>query len=511
MVSKPPNVILIMADQLRADALGCAGNPIVKTPHIDKLAAEGVMFNNAFTNCPVCMASRGAILTGRYPRTIRQKSMDVLSPNEITMAETFKRNGYRTGMFGKLHLTPQGYTRKELHSDHAIDDAGPFIEATKLDTYVADETLNDPCKKNYGFDESSPLEDSVWGDYTDWLKEQGRPDLVPVHLSENWNTGRQGQSFGQEPAKCKYADSFDSNMEREFHPSKFIVDKTIEFSKSSNGKPFFAVCSFVDPHHPFNAPKPYLDMYPPDQMEAPRAFDSAKCFPENLPQGVREQIERRQKEPDDAFRWALANYYGMISNIDWNIGRLVDALREQGVLDDTIILFTADHGEHVGDHRLLLKGSLLFDGLMRIPLIARFGKNTKQGHCVDRLVQEIDFYPTIMSLAGMPIHAGVQGKDLSPMLRGEGGDVHEYVTCELDELVDKAYMPTVAVRTRDWKLIYYPGAHTGMMFNLVEDPGEYNNLYFDEAHREKRHELMGLLIDDYCLNKDPLPVRLSQA
>lgn len=127
LAPRRPNVILIMADQLRADALGCMGNPIVRTPQIDRIAGEGVTFRQAFTNCPVCMASRAAIHTGRYPRSLRIRSMGILLPDEITLAETFKRNGYRTGLFGKLHFTPMGYTLDRLNCEYELDD----MHATK--------------------------------------------------------------------------------------------------------------------------------------------------------------------------------------------------------------------------------------------------------------------------------------------------------------------------------------------------------------------------------------------
>jgi arylsulfatase A-like enzyme len=355
-----PNVILIMADQLRADALGCMGNDIVKTPHIDRLAAVGVTFDRAFTNCPVCMASRAAILTGRYPRTIRNKSMDVQHPDEVFMSETFKRGGYRTGMFGKLHITPELYTLRDLHEEHELGDAEPFLKAAGLDSPGMLAAAQDRYKKNYGFDVDFPVADNNWGHYFDWL-EKVSPDLLPVHVSENWGNARNGTGFGQPPSVRYYQeqtyDLFDSKMPAQFHPSSYIVEKAIEFVKGSKGSPFFAHVSFVDPHHPFNAPQPYSKMYKPEDMPVPPKYDRKACYPEGLPEGVRIGIDKRYNYPDETFQYALANYYGMISNIDWNVGRLLDELEAQGILDNTLIVFTADHGEHVGDHRQLYKCS----------------------------------------------------------------------------------------------------------------------------------------------------------
>ena len=126
--TRKPNVILLMTDQQRADALGCMGNRLVQTPNLDRLMTSGVIFEQAYVQCPVCMASRGAIHTGRYPRSLRMPSMGILLPDEVTLAETLQRAGYVTGLFGKLHFTPEGYTRDQLKSGYAIDDVGPFLE-----------------------------------------------------------------------------------------------------------------------------------------------------------------------------------------------------------------------------------------------------------------------------------------------------------------------------------------------------------------------------------------------
>ncbi|MHC4716248.1 MAG: sulfatase family protein, partial [Planctomycetota bacterium] len=202
-------------------------------------------------------------------------------------------------------------------------------------------------------------------------------------------------------------------------------------------------------------------MYDPAEMPPPREFDRRRCFPPGLPEGVARAIETRADWPDELFQWALASYYGMISHIDWCLGRLLDELDALGLAEDTLIVFVSDHGEYVGDHRLLYKGSLLFDGLMRVPLIVRQGRTLSPGRRIDAMVQTIDIYPTVMSLLGLTSHPGVQGRDLSEMLRGGERGGYDRVTCELDDLPDTQYAATWAIRSDEWKLIHYPTARTG--------------------------------------------------
>ena len=518
-----PNVILLMADQFRADAMGWTGNPIVQTPNLDALAARGVAFERAFVQCPVCMASRAALHTGRYPRSTRVRSMGVLPPDEITMAETFRRGGCATGLFGKLHLTPMGFTTRELGTDYDQDTAAPFLAAAGIDTPAMRAACEDPYKRNYGFDVPKGVGDHTWGHYREWLQREA-PEHLKHHVSENWGLGREGVQYGDSPPAARLfqpivTDFFDSHLPAEVHPSAYIVRETLAFARANQGRPWFAHTSFVDPHHPFNAPVPFNRRYSPADVPPPPALDREACFPPGLPEPVQARIARYAQAGDDLWQWARANYYGMVSHIDWCIGQLIDGLAAQGQLDNTLIVFTADHGEYVGDHRLLYKGSLLFDGIMRVPLLFVWGERLQAGRRIQSLVQEIDVYPTVMSLAGLPVHAGVQGISLAPMLtRGSdqgqaGGEEFGYdrVVCELDLLPDPQYQPSQAIRSKEWKLDYFPVARTGLLFNLVDDPLERRNLFFQPSCAAVREELLRDLVQHLYESKDPLPIRLSQA
>ena len=529
-----------MTDQQRADALGCAGNPIVQTPNIDALAAGGAMFTNAYVQCPVCMASRGAIHTGRYPRQLRMPSMGILPPEEITIAETLRRSGYATGMFGKLHFTPQSYTHIACGSDKPLD-VDAFLAAAGVDTPWVRMAAEDQAKKSYGFDESIGVEDSLWGHWLDWIESES-PEHVPVAVAENWGPGRADTKYGKVPPATRMfhptvGDFFDSHIPAELSASRFITDRSIDFIKRNAEVPFFVHCSFVDPHHPFNAPDPYSRMYDPLDMVVPPAADQSQ-FPTPLRGKAGQDVTRMHGFSDELWCWARANYYGMVSNIDDCVGRLVASLDELGVRENTIIVFIADHGEYVGGHRLLYKGSYLFDDIMRVPFIINGPGVGPDRIVVDDLVQEIDVYPTLMSLSGHPIHPGVQGHDLASLIGGGGqgqdgvppwGELpergipgpeqpvhaaapgYDRVYCEADDLPDPHYVATAAVRTREWKLNYFPHSTTGMMFNLTDDPEETHNLFDDPGYAGRRHELMCELLDMNDVMKDPLPHRLSQA
>jgi arylsulfatase A-like enzyme len=246
-------------------------------------------------------------------------------------------------------------------------------------------------------------------------------------------------------------------------------------------------------------------------MPVPPELEREACFPPDLPEPVRAVVARRAAYGPDLWQWARANYYGMVSHLDWCVGQLLDGLEALGALDDTLFVFTADHGEYVGDHRLLYKGSLLFDGIMRVPLVFAWGDRLQRGRRVASMVQQIDIYPTVLSLLDLAIHPGVQGKSLSGTLRGGPEAGYERVTCELDLLPDTQYQPSHAIRSREWKLNYFPVARTGLLFNLVDDPAETRNLYGEPSCAPVREALLQDLLEHLYLTKDPLPIRLSQA
>lgn len=388
-------------------------------------------------------------------------------------------------------LPAQQSTPADIRGTFAFQASGFFIADAEVDTLVTRAALDDPFKQNYGYDRSVGVEDMLWGEYVDWLAEVA-PEHVAHHISENWwgQKTHRGTKFGDSPPATRVfhpqvSDFFESHMPAELHPSRFIVDRTCDFIRNNADGPFYAHCS----------PPPIE----PGQFPAPLRGNAERG------------IKRMHEFPDELWRWARANYYGMISNLDSCVGRLLDTLGDLDIRDNTIIVFVSDHGEFVGGCRFLYKGSLIHDDLMKAPLVFSWPKKIRKGQTVDALVQEIDIYPTLLSMIGVPISTGVQGRDLTDLIDGPSESGYDHVFCELDDLPDQHNIDSVAVRTEEWKLNYFVGTQNGMLFNLFDDPGETHNRFDDPSCAEARQKMMALLADSYHAMKDPLPVRLRGA
>lgn len=494
----PPNILWIMSDQHRADCLGCMGHPVIQTPHLDRVAREGVVFENAFCQSPVCMASRGSLFTGRYPSTIAIRGMGILPPRETTTPEWCQRHGYRTGAFGKVHLTPELYTKQVLGSDRPTLDLRLFARDAVLGPLP-----EDPVKARYGFQEHCGVEDCLPGHHRDWLKEV-RPDLLAAK---------------PERVPGGPGDLLISPYPSEVHPTTFIARQTEAFIRRRQG-PWLAFCSFVAPHHPFEAPIDQLARYPVDSVPMPaRKGGSDRAL---IPECVWRAFADMDAWTDDGVRHMVRHYLASISLIDDAIGLLLKALAETGQLENTIIAFNADHGEFAGNHGLIRKPSLHYDELLRVPLLLRLPGAAAAGRRVPGLVELTDLHPTLLGLAGLEINPGVQGRNWARALR-EGQPIgHESI---LSDMYDDPARPETCgivsggpftsvqtIRTAEWKLSIYPkaGPRFGQLFDLAHDPDESVNLYGDPAHRDRREELLWHLLQRVTANVDPLPRILSQ-
>ncbi len=500
MSDSRPNVLWIMTDQHRADCLGCLGNAQVQTPNLDRLAAMGIVFENAFCQSPVCMASRGSVITGRYPAAIPIRGMGILPPRETTTPELFQRHGWRTGAFGKLHLTPELYTRQVLQSEVPILD---------LEAYAADACLGpiptDPYKKNYGFQEHVGCDDSLKGEFLTWLGEV-QPELLD----------REPTRVAGGPGDC-----FVSPYPSEYHPSTFIGRQAEAFVRRQEGsEPWLAFCSFIAPHHPFEAPADQIARYDAASLTLPEVEEFR--YPELIPEPARQAIGGTTGWTEEGLRRTILHYYASISLIDDNVGRLLTALEETGQLENTIILFNADHGEFLGRHGLIRKPSLHYDEVLRVPCLLRLPGNEQAGRRVKGLVELVDLHPTLLSLAGLPVNAGVQGRDWSAALH-DGAEIGRDAICSdmYDDpikpetcLIAKGgpYMAVQTLRTESWKLSIYPtaGPQFGQLFDLANDPEERENRYADPTCREIRGEMLWRLAARLAANVDPLPLVLSQ-
>jgi arylsulfatase len=470
-----PNVLFIMTDQHRKAALGCYGDPVIKTPHIDKLAEEGVLCEQCWTQHPVCMPSRAAIFTGRYPMANGVRSNGVELPkDEITMAHSFAKAGYRTGGAGKFHF--------ENHFDQP-----PF-------THDLPRMENHP-EPYYGFQEFHIGQDGRRGEQAYWIKTE----------------------------HPQWAGKPDHEIPLELHNSTWATDHTLRFIRDSHqqGKPFFSFCSFVDPHHGYNPPSPYREMYREEDMPAPIRREGEL---EGKPLPVQKRAAGRKKLNENVAK-ARTQYYGEVTLIDDSIGRILDLLEELGIRDNTIIAFTADHGDLLGDHWDWYKGYVHYEHSASVPMIFNWGRKLQQGKHVENIVQSIDIFPTLAKLAGISLPDGVQGKSQVPVLTG-GTEDTGYTAAFIDSYVDGLSGPNLAdsqsgrqdkvlggnsnvytLRTLQWRYSYYVGADYGELYDLKSDPNEFENRWDDPKLDDVKRRLKGELMDRIIEARDPLPVR----
>jgi arylsulfatase len=444
-----PNVLLIMTDQHRKDAMGCYGNAVIKTPHLDSLAQTGVRCENCYVQHSVCMPSRASIFTGRYPMAHRVRTNGVpLSTRETTLAHVFAANGYRTGGAGKFHFIPHYPYRSPL----------PMME-THPQPY-------------YGFQEFHLGEDGRSGEHWVWIK-RNHPehDKTPDH-----------------------------GIPLELHNTYWSASHTINFIRkcAAQGDPFFAFCSFVDPHHSYNPPSPYREMYNQEDMPQPIRREGELDDKPPILQARAKQNERISQS-DHVFR-NRTQYYGEVTFIDDAIGRILKVLDELSVRDTTLIVFTSDHGDMLGDHWLYYKG-IAYPQSANVPLIFNWPRRLKAGKVAPGIIQEIDLFPTIMELAGIANPPGVQGRSQADVLTTETQDTgYEYAFIE--------HPPTdYTLRSLKWRFSYYPGQPYGELYDLENDPHEFVNLWADRKTDALKTELAKRLLDRVAGTRDPLPLR----
>lgn len=296
-------------------------------------------------------------------------------------------------------------------------------------------------------------------------------------------------------------------VQAELHPSSFIADGAVDFfRRRHHDEPCFMHVSFVDPHHPWDPPAEIADHYPPEDMPLP---DFREC-PLEWPASLRERSGDFSDISDEHTRAVIAYYYGMIEMVDRAVGEVVEAIEEAGELENTVFMFTADHGELLGDYGLFRKGSYHFDSMIRTPCFLSAPGRLPAGRRVDGLVESIDLAPTVLSLAGIEPYEGMQGNDMASAL-GSGEDIgKEHVYCEMYTAWWGPFVACWTLRTEEAKLNYYPQDEQGHLFDLNNDPDEINNLWDSVEHRGMRGRMMALLLRAQHEQSDPLPRVLSQ-
>jgi arylsulfatase len=443
-----PNILWICTDQQRFDTIGALGNPHVHTPNIDRLVAEGVAFRHAYCQSPICTPSRASFLTGMYPSSIHgcTNGNEHWAEAAPLVTRLLAEAGYDCGLAGKLHLAG-AYGRIE-----------PRPEADGYRVFHWSHHPQDDWEEGH--------------DYADWVHSQG---AILAQLYEH-----------------------PEEIPPVLHQTTWCADKAIAFIEEARDQPWLMSVNIFDPHAPFDPPREYLDRYDPDSLPGP-LFQQSDLAAQAKLAGIDFQTTARKPEAFDV-KAIQAAYYAMIELIDENVGRMLAALERTAQRDDTVVIFTSDHGEALGDHGLLLKGCRFYEGLVRVPLIFACPGRLQAGLVSNALVELIDIAPTLLEMCGLPMPERMQGRSLYPILTGASGphQHRDFVRSEYYRALnpDVPHRPdfsgTYATMIRDvrYKLVVYHGHQIGELFDLEADPGEFQNLWDDPDYRDVRFGLL---------------------
>lgn len=527
------NFLFIITDQHRATDLGCYGNRIVATPNIDRLASQGMCFDRAYVSSPVCMPNRSTLLTGRLPSLHGVRSNGIsLSLDAVTFPELLRRQGWRTSLVGKSHL--QNFTgAKALVAGEPVPDgyAVPAADLAEARALCAGDYLQEDLPRWRGdadFDVQLPFygfsqvelaighADEVDGHYGRWLR-QHRPELHRARLGSPARVG-EGMALVQ---------SWKTPLPEDCYPTAYLANRALEqlerFAHTPD-QPFFLYCSFPDPHHPFTPPGRYRGRYRPEDMPLP-----GNWHPQGeVPGHVRWLYQQRDAGlavkhtpalyacTEREAREAMALTYGMIAMLDDAVGRLLSGLERLGLSDDTVVVFTTDHGDYLGEHQLMLKGPIHYQSLIRTPLIwSDPAYRSSRGQRSQALTGTLDLARTILDRAGVVPANGMQGASLLPVLSGKQETLHEQVLVE--EETQRTFLGfdrPVRMRTlvdARYRFSVYLGQPWGELYDLREDPGEMRNLWDSAPHQRVKQQLFERLAHEMIAAGDTsrLPTHLA--
>ena len=481
-----PNVLFIITDQQRADNNGFMGNEVLRTPNLDQIASEGTVFENAWVSNPVCMPNRSTIMTGRMPTAhgviFNERSLDW---GANTFVRRFRKSGYQTGLIGKSHLQ-HGMSKNSIVAFRGEGvSADPYPKGwdtiEDFERYL-EQDIQDP-KDFYGFNHIELSMDHgarATGHHLRWAIENGA-NLEDMFVE--YDAGAPGHDRSQ-----NWWQVYQPPYAPEFHSTSFVTQRTIDFIEASEAEdsPWLAWCSFPDPHHPMTPPGDWFYRHKAEDMVLPESrHDPLTDAPAHL-----KQI--RQIHPKDQRNWvapcgygddkllaeAMAATYGMVEMIDDGVGQILATLERLHIEDNTIVVFTSDHGDMMGDHGLFLKGFMNYRGTLQVPMV--INAPGKAAARTQSLASSIDLGPTLMDLCGVKGYDGIQGKSLAPVLDNPTDSVRDYVLIE-DDIADiTAKLTSFPGKTRSIITDEYRMSRNSkkeeQLYNLVDDPNEMNSL-----------------------------------
>ncbi|TSH98583.1 sulfatase-like hydrolase/transferase [Verticiella sediminum] len=501
-MTQRPNFLFIITDQQRADHLGAYGNREVRTPHLDGLAARAWVADRYFVATPICMPNRASLLTGRMPSVHGVRSNGIpLSRRATTFVDVLREAGYRTALVGKSHL--QNMTGKPAlwpaPHERPARQAWPPEPGTYDDEW-APRWRDDPAAEVrlpfYGFEAVDLVidhGDTAGGHYRRWL-EREHPDVAAV-------TGPD-PALASDYALVQARQAWRTRVPEALSTTSWIAERTMARLRTAAGsaQPFFIQCSFPDPHHPFTPPGRFWDMYDPASVALPASFHYRGERPPHVAWlHAQRDAGKAVKHTPAVFactereaREAIALNYGSISHIDDAIGRILASLQALGLAENTVVVFTSDHGDYFGEHQLLWKGPLHYDSVVRVPFL--WADPAAPAGRSDTLCSALDLAPTILQRASVEPFFGIQGRSLLPHVRRDGDAPRRDAVLIEEEgqrvmfgLPGRVRMRTL--RTADWRLSLYDGVDWGELYDLRADPHECVNRWDDPACVPMRAEL----------------------
>ncbi|MFW5802578.1 MAG: sulfatase [Verrucomicrobiota bacterium] len=464
-----PNILLLTSDQQHWATLGVL-NPEIETPNLDRLAAQGALFTRAYCPNPTCTPTRASMITGQYPSQHGAYSLGTkLLEDRHTVGEDFQEGGYRTALVGKAHFQPLKGT-----AEFPSLEAYPTLQ--DLDFWRG---FHGPF---YGFEHVELArnhvdEGHVGQHYAIWMEEKGLKDWRKHFCA---------------PGGTNEAQQHDWTIPEEYHYNTWIAERSCKLMEqyARDGDNFLLWSSFFDPHPPYLVPEPWASMYDPAKLTVPQAVEgehedspaltkiTQEVDPDVSPwrqsglalHGCHSHLHDRDELAKD-----IAVYYGMVSCMDKYIGVILDKLDELGLTDDTLVVFTTDHGHFFGQHGLVAKGPFHYEDMIKLPFIARWPGQIPAATTNDSLISLVDLPPTFLSACGLNVPYAMTGIDQTEVLRGNARPERDHVIVENRHDVDSVNVMTF-VEER-YKITVYCKESCGELYDLREDPGELRNLW----------------------------------
>lgn len=452
---KRPNVVLIYTDQQRFDSIHANGNKYAITPNLDSLIEEGVNFTNYYVNNPVCMPSRMCMLTGKYPSQLKIADNGIPLPeDEKNIANYLHQYDYRCAQIGKLHFLP--------HTNRKHTDPHP----------------------SYGFDSLIISDEPGCYDdaYIKWVESQSPEEIEKVRVGLPSEGKVYGQPVYSTHARSPHQPYIFEGKDNLTH-SCFVKEEVCQFIKNhkNSSQPFFVIAGFYAPHAPINPPKKYIDMYDLNEMPLPKRSDEDDKLMQTL---LGENWFKKLEGIDDQ-KWKeiYASYLALTTHVDDCVGDILKELKD--IEDDTLIIFTSDHGEYLGDHGRIHKGMPGHDCIINVPLIMKYKGKIKPHTCVDNLCEAVDIVPTILDYACIQKPSYLKGISLKNVIEGKEKETKSSI---IVEYMNNNNFNEVTIRTKKYK--YYVNTEgLEILYDLEKDPYELYNI----SNKKEYNEIKSLM------------------